>query len=91
MAGNGELTVEFYGTARLRAGRPALAVPAGTVADVLAAVESACPGLAGLVRGDGRLSPHYLLSLDGRQFVTDLGRTLQAGDQLLLLAADAGG
>ena len=51
----------------------------------------ACPGLAGLVRADGQLAPHYLVSVDGKQFVSDLQRSLRAGDRLLLLSADAGG
>jgi sulfur-carrier protein len=88
---NGNLvTVEFYGVPRLRAGRAEVQVPPGTAAEVLAAVEQACPRLALLMHG-ARLAPHYLLSLDGQQFVTDLQQRLQAGDRLLLLSADAGG
>jgi hypothetical protein len=85
------VTVEFYGVPRLRAGRGELTVTATTVADVLAAVALACPGLAGLRRPDGRLAPHYLLSLDGERFVTDPAQPLRPGDRLLLLSADAGG
>ena len=84
------VTVEFYGIPRQRAGRAELAVAAGTVAEVLAAVERECPGLAGLVR-QGRVSPHYLLSLDGRRFVTGMGERLGPGERLLVLSADAGG
>ena len=90
MAEPGQVTVEFYGIPRQRAGRAELAVPAGTVADLLAAVERACPGLAGLAR-DGRVSPHYLLSLDGRRFLTDLRQGVEPGERVLLLSADAGG
>jgi hypothetical protein len=86
----GRVTVEFYGIPRQRAGRAELAVAAGTLAEVLAAMERACPGLAGLVQ-NGRVSPHYLLSLDGRRFVTDLRQRLEAGERLLVLSADAGG
>lgn len=91
MAEPGRVTVEFYGVPRLRAGRAELAVTAGPVAAVLAAVERACPGLAGLVLPGGRLDPHYLLSLDGRRFVTDWQEPLRAGERVLLLSADAGG
>jgi sulfur-carrier protein len=91
VAGTEAVTVEFYGVPRLRAGRAELAVPPGTAAEVLAAVERACPGLAGLVRGDGRLAAHYLLSVNGQRFVTDLRQPLRAGERLLLLSADAGG
>ncbi len=85
------VTVEFYGVPRQRAGRAELAVAARTVAELLEAVERACPGLAGLRRTDGRLAAHYLLSVEGRQFVTDDSLGLRPGDRVLLLSADAGG
>jgi molybdopterin converting factor small subunit len=91
MTHTNDVIVEFFGMPRLRAGRSELRVEAGIVADVLAKVEIACPGLAGMVRPNGRLAPHYLLSLDGQRFVSDLQETLSAGDRLLLLSADAGG
>jgi molybdopterin converting factor small subunit len=83
--------VEFFGVPRARAGRPELHVHAATVAEALAAVAESCPQLASLCQSDGRLSPHYLLSLDGQRFVTDLAQPLQPGDRVLLLSADAGG
>jgi molybdopterin converting factor small subunit len=85
------VTVEFYGIPRQRAGRAELAVAARTVGELLEAVERDCPGLAGLRRPDGRLAAHYLLSIDGRQFVTDVRQELRPGDRVLLLSADAGG
>jgi hypothetical protein len=91
MAGQDEVTVEFFGVPRLRAGRAEVGVPPGTVAGVLSAVGRACPGLAGVLRPDGRMSPYYLLSLDGRTFLSDLEQEVRAGDRLLLLSADAGG
>jgi hypothetical protein len=83
--------VEFFGVPRLLTERAELAVAGRTVAEVLAAVELACPRLGSLRRPDGRLAPHYLLSLDGREFVTDPSQPLAAGTRLLLLSADAGG
>jgi hypothetical protein len=47
------VTVELYGVPRLRAGRAEVRVLPGTVAEVLAEVERACPGLAGLRGPDG--------------------------------------
>jgi molybdopterin converting factor small subunit len=85
------VTVEFFGVPRLRAGRGELEVQAATLADLLAAVERDCPALRGLTRPDGGPAPHYLLSLDGRQFVSDPAQPLHAGDRVLLLSADAGG
>lgn len=91
MIGAGTVTIEFYGIPRMRAGRAQLAVSASTPWDVLAEVERVCPGLGGLLQPNGRLNPHYLLSIDGQRFVTDLHQSLHPGDKLLLLSADAGG
>jgi molybdopterin converting factor small subunit len=91
MDGTGYVTVEFFGVPRWRAGRAELHVAAGTVRDLLAAIENSCPGLAGLLQPEGRLAPHYLLSLDGQRFVSDLAQNLHPGDRVLLLSADAGG
>jgi hypothetical protein len=84
------VTVELFGVPRLWAGRAELQVPAGTAEDVLSAVEQACPRLAGLVSG-GRLNAHYLLSINGRAFVSNLAQRVGPGERLLLLSADAGG
>jgi molybdopterin converting factor small subunit len=91
MSANGAITVEFFGIPRQRAGRPELTVRAGTVAELLAAIERDCPGLAGLRRDDGRLAPHYLLSINGERFTADAEQRLGPNDRLLLLSADAGG
>jgi len=85
------VTVEFFGIPRQRAGRAELTVAARTIADLLEAIERACPGLAGLRRPDGRLAAHYLLSMEGRHFVSDMAWELRPGDRVLLLSADAGG
>ena len=85
------ITVEFFGIPRRRAGRAELTVAATTLAQVLEAVEHACPGLASLRGEDGRLARHYLLSVDGQRFVGDPAEKLPAGTKLLLLSADAGG
>ena len=85
------VTVEFYGVPRQRAGRAELTVAARTIADLLEAIEEACPGLAELRRPDGQLAGHYLLSIEGRQFVTDVRQELRPGERVLLLSADAGG
>jgi len=85
------VTVEFYGVPRLRAGRAELALQAATVGEALRAVVSTCPRLGDLIGREGRLAGHYLLSLDGRRFVTELGQPLQKGDRLLVLSADSGG
>lgn len=91
MSGAGVVTVELFGIPRQRAGRAELAVEARTMRDLLEGITRACPALAGLTRADGRLSPHYLLSLDGQRFLREPDEPLRPGDRVLLLSADAGG
>lgn len=83
--------VELFGVPRLRAGRPACTVTAASIGDAMAALESQCPQLSGTVLANGWPLPAYRLSLNGNSFVTDPAVRLQAGDSLILLAADAGG
>ena len=86
----GEVTVEFFGIPRQRAGRPELKVSAGTVGEVLAQVQEECPNLRLLDRR-GRVVKEYLLSINGQRFVSDYKEPLQPGEHVLLLSADAGG
>ncbi len=81
--------VEFYGLARLRAGRAELPVEAATVGAALVAADAACPGLR--VLRDTGLSPEYLVSVGGRRFTADLTESLTGGEPLLVFGADAGG
>jgi hypothetical protein len=85
------VTIELYGIPRARAGCGELAVEARTAAEALAALTRSCPALGSLCKPDGRLAPQYLLSRDGKEFLTDLGTVLRPGERLLLLSADAGG
>ncbi|MBM3972254.1 MAG: MoaD/ThiS family protein [Planctomycetes bacterium] len=85
------ITIELYGMPRARAGVRELVVSAGTVGDALAEVVANCPALADVVSADGRLASQYLLSLDGKHFVSNVLQPLQSGDRLLLLSSDAGG
>lgn len=85
------VTVEFFGIPRQRAGRAELLVANGTIRETLLAIEQACPKLHGILLPDDRVSPQYLLSINGREFVSDMQKTLDPGDHFLLLSADAGG
>ncbi len=87
----GNVTVEFLGIPRQRAGRAELPVVPGTIAEALAAVERSCPQFTDLVREDGQLALQYALSLNGRRFLRELDHVLVPGDRLLVLSADAGG
>jgi sulfur-carrier protein len=85
------ITIELYGIPRLRAGTGRVGVAAATVAEALAGLAAAAPGLAGSVLAGGRVPPEYRLSLNGDRFISDPGTPLADGDVLLLLSADAGG
>jgi molybdopterin converting factor small subunit len=86
----GEVTVEFFGMARAKANRPSLTLCAATPREAIQGVIAACPGLRDAYVED-RLSPRYLLSLDGERFLGGLDEMLPPGARLLLLSADAGG
>jgi molybdopterin converting factor small subunit len=90
-ASENSVVVEFYGVARLRAGRELLLVKAETVRDALQATVHACPELVGLLSSLGELHPQYLISVNGQRFLNELDRSLTDGDQVLLLGADSGG
>lgn len=83
--------VEFLGIPRQRAGRAELAVSAGTIEHVLSVVQHFCPAFTDLMGAEGRLSPQYALSLNGKRFLRDMDYLLAPGDRLLLMSADAGG
>ena len=85
------VTVEFLGIPRQRAGRAELVVAAGSIAEILAAIERSCPDFTDLKQADGQLAHHYVLSLDGSRFLRDLSHALGPGDRLLVMSADAGG
>ncbi len=85
----GQVVVEFYGIPRQRAGRAELAVPAGTLGEVLTAVERACPELQ--LRYKEGIAPHLRISIEGGRFVSELGEMIEPGSRVLILSADVGG
>jgi molybdopterin converting factor small subunit len=85
------VTIELFGVPRLRAGREAVAVEARSLGEALAALGRACPALHPSVVDGERLSPFYLVAVNGVQFTGDAAHPLEDGDVLILLAADAGG
>ncbi len=85
------MTIELYGTARLRAGVANVSVPARSVGDALRALAASCPSLAGTIIVGVTIHPAFRLSLNGERFVSDPSTALADGDCLLLLSADVGG
>ncbi len=88
--------VELFGVARMLAGRRELAVtlPDGaTLGDVFSAVSSQLPTLAGRVIASkgGALADGYACNVNGLDFVRDAAASVNAGDRILIVSADAGG
>lgn len=85
------MTVELFGTARLRAGHSEIALEAETIAQALALLARDVPALSGSVILGDRVHPAFRLSLNGDRFVSDPSQALLPDDRLLLLSADVGG
>lgn len=83
--------VEFYGTARLRAGAESVDVEATSLVEAFAELRKQLPSLAEACFENGRLKDAYLASINGVTFATDPATALQPGDSLLILSADIGG
>lgn len=85
------ITVEFFGVAKLKAGRPSIDVEASDVGTVLLAVAERIPTFADACLREGKLRPEFLLSINGRQFTSRGETPLSDGDAVLIVSADAGG
>ena len=85
------VTIELYGVARLRAGRAEVEVEARSLAEAFAALGAACPALVPAIVAGERLSPSWLVALNGAQITVDPSTPLEEGDRLVLVSADAGG
>ena len=82
--------VEFLGVTRQRAGVAELVVEAGTLGQLLTTLSNRLPSLSEVIVGD-RLHPAFVANLNGDEFISDPGTTLNAHDHVLILSADAGG
>ena len=90
------VTVELFGTPRIRCGRTEveLAVPCqATRSRVIAALADECPGLVGHgIRADmADLEEGFVLNLNGLAFLGEGDFNLSDGDALLLISSQAGG
>jgi molybdopterin-guanine dinucleotide biosynthesis protein A len=79
-------TLELLGRARRAAGRAAIDVPVGTLAEVCAHAEPAVT----VCTGD-RIAREFLVSLDGRDFVRDPNMPVGPGERLVVMDASVGG
>ena len=83
--------VEFFGVARSRANVAAVTLDVVSLREVLAQIGERFPALAELCVEEGELAPGWLLNVNGVAFTRDLRASLNDGDNVLLIPADAGG
>ncbi len=92
---NRSVRIEFYGIVRQRVGQAVweanIVEDAISLREIFRQLERQFPALAGDCLQDGRLTADYLVSLDGNTFVTDPDLSVQPGQTVLILSADAGG
>jgi len=91
-----ECTVELFGVARLVANTrevPLSLPPAATLSHVIAALAERLPVLVGRVISPDRSGfvPGYACNVNGLDFVSTPAATVNAGDRIVILSADAGG
>ena len=90
-AGAPAVTLELYGSLRLKTGCEVLALRAHTLGEAGKVLLRAYPALGGLIRDDATLRDHYRFSLNGLHVVTDPSKPLNDGDHVLLFSASVGG
>ncbi len=85
------VTIELYGTLRLKTGQAVVPLLASSVQEALSSLRGRFPALGEAISPEGHLHAAYRICLNGHHFPTDPATPLQTGDCLLLIAADAGG
>ena len=86
-----QVTVEFFGIPRKRAGRAEIVVEGSTLEDLFGKLRRELPEFASACMTGDRLKPEYLIAIDGRQFTSDPAYRLCDGDSVQVLSADMGG
>lgn len=89
-ATSGLVQVELFGVPRLVAGQRSLRVAGATLAELVAALEAACPALVGRVIADGWLLDGYTFVVNER-FTTDRDQAIDPDSSVLLVSSVAGG
>jgi molybdopterin converting factor small subunit len=85
------VTVELYGSLRLKAARDAVPMRADTLATAVSIVKRVCPPLARLLPDGAALAENFRFSINGRTVTTELATLLAEGDRVLVFSASVGG
>jgi molybdopterin converting factor small subunit len=86
-----QVTVEFFGIARSRAGLALTSAVGDDLGDVLADLARRFPPLAETCIEGRTLRPGFIVNLGAERFVTSPDTRLRDGETVLLLSLDAGG
>lgn len=85
------VTVELYGSLRLKAGRAVVPMRADTIATAVVVLRRVCPPVARLLPEGDALTENFRFSVNGHAVTTDLSAPLREGDRLILFSASVGG
>jgi hypothetical protein len=85
------VSLELYGTLRIRAGRPAVALRADSIRTAMRLLLEALPELARHLPPEADLPRTHRFSINGGAVTTDLDAALREGDHLVLFSASVGG
>ena len=89
--GHPAVTLELYGSLRLKSGRASLPLRADTVGTALNLLLTLFPALSQKLPPPPELFEHYRVSINGRTLVRDHCHALNEGDHLILFSANVGG
>jgi molybdopterin converting factor small subunit len=89
--GHPAVSVELYGTLRIRTGRTAVALRADSIRTAMRVLVEAVPGLTRLLPPEEELPSTHRFSINGSAVTTDLDTPLREGDHLVLFSASVGG
>lgn len=85
------VTLELFGSLRIRTGAADLPIHADTVGRALQALRRICPETEKLLPPEGELGEHFRFSINGQTVTTELAHPLREGDRLILFSATVGG
>ena len=85
------ITLELYGSLRLKAARDAVPMRADTLATAVSVVKRVCPPLERLLPEGPALAENFRFSINGRAVTADPATPLREGDRVLLFSASVGG
>jgi hypothetical protein len=85
------VTVELYGSLRLKTRCASLPLRAASIGEALAVLLRVCPRLESLLEPSEAADAHFRVSINGRTVTTERAHPLREGDRLILFSASVGG